>query len=147
MPITCHKRESLSEKFVLLFSQSKLKYPKWPCKGTDTVDFIALMLPQKSVLSSTWGWCLTHMQVTGKFCSADFLSLIRFYFLVLNFVLLSQLHTTYVTLSIFSLFHRLVNACCVCPYTSLYRKWICNSWSRKSECFISWKVSGFQWQI
>lgn len=100
--------------FFLLFIQSKLKYPRWPLlmQGyPDPVDFIALILPQKSVLSFTWAQWLTHMQVTVKFYSGYFLSLFHFSFLVFNYALLSQLHTIYVTLSIFSFFRRHVKAC------------------------------------
>lgn len=120
--IISHKVVSLSEKFFLLFIQSKLKHPKWTLlqRCFDPVDFIVMTLPQKSVLSSTLAQWLTHIWVTVKFCSGDFLSILPVLFLSPEFCsFISVTYSFIVTLSTFSFFHRHIKACYIFPYHSL----------------------------
>lgn len=130
--IISHKVVSLSEKFFLLFIQSKLKHPKWTLlqRCFDPVDFIVMTLPQKSVLSSTLAQWLTHIWVTVKFCSGDFLSILPILFLSPEFC--SFISVTCHLLSLwvpFPFSTDTLKHAIYFPITPCYRKWIFNCWS------------------
>lgn len=140
--IICHKVVSLSEKLVLLFIQFKLKHPKWQIlrRCFDAVDFTVMILPQKSVLSSTLAQWLTHIWATVKFCSGDFLSILPVLSLSPKFCsFISVMCHLMSLLGIFSFFHRHIKACSIVLYYSLYRKWIFNCWSKKISIFYQKK--------
>lgn len=109
-------------------------------KVFDSVNFIAMTLLQKSVLSSTLAQWLTHIWATVKFCSRDILSILPVLFLSPKFWGFFSVTCHLLSfLSIFSFFYTHIKACCIFSYDPLYRKWILNCWSKKISIFYQKK--------